>query len=91
MKMRSFWHPGSQEWTIFTHFRAVFVIFQKIGRFGKNGEKIGKMGGKKNSFPSNLLPTYIPNYPESFSQIRGDSKFAKIRAFSRGHHPLLKQ
>ena len=88
MKMQSFWHPGSQEWTIFTHFRAVFVIFQKIDRFGKNGKK---MGEKKNSFPFNLLPTYIPNYPESFSQIRGDLKFAKIRAFSRGHHPLLKQ
>ena len=50
-----------------------------------------KMGKVFFSFPSNLLPTYIPNYPESFSQIRGDLKFAKIRAFSRGHHPLLKQ
>ena len=45
-----------------------------MGKKGKNGEK-------KNSFPSNLLPTYIP-----FSQIRGDLKFAKILAFSRGHH-----
>ena len=52
--MRSFWHPGSQEWTIFTHFRAVFVIFQKIGRFGENGKKMGKMGKKKILF----LPTY---------------------------------
>ena len=62
-------------------------FFKKLVVLGKMGKNWGKWGRKKISFPSNLLPTYIPNYPESFSQIWELFQMCQNRAFSRGHHP----